>query len=113
MFAEIGDPHVSDIRTGHLIAVAALIFYLTTVHLWGPASVMVMTYLGAGAWIYAPERAHSPAPGHTRKAARPAPLVTRPAPASSNAALQAAPVARGESGRVRGSTGRYDGGGSR
>ena len=113
MFAEIGDPHVSDIRTGHLIAVAALIFLLTTVHLWGPASVMVMTYLGAGAWIYAPERARSPAPGHTRKAARPAPLVTQPAPTSSNSALQAAPVARGESGRVRGSTGRYDGGGSR
>ena len=55
--APIADEQTSDIRTGHLIAVAALIFLLTTVHLWGPASVMVMTYLGAGAWTYAPQRA--------------------------------------------------------
>ena len=57
MSAEIPDEETSGIRTGHLIAVTALIFLLTTVHIWGAATVMIMTYLGAGAWIYAPEQA--------------------------------------------------------
>ncbi len=55
MGARITDDETSDIRTGHLIAVAALVFLLATVHVWGAVGVMIMTYLGAGAWIYAPE----------------------------------------------------------
>ena len=123
--APIADADISDIRTGHLIAVTALIFLLTTVHIWGAVSVMVMTYLGAGAWTYAPQRAAARHGSAERPVPdRPAPEVAgpptppggparptppgqpaRPVPATSLAGA-VSPGPR----RVRGSTGRYGGG---
>lgn len=102
MGAEIAEDEASDVRTGHLIAVAALVFLLATVHIWGPVSVMIMIYLGAGAWIYVPEaartsvrmRANRPVPSPVRPDSAP-PEPARPQPAT---------------GRVRGSTGRYGSG---
>lgn len=103
--AEISDEEVSGIRTGHLIAVAALIFLLTTVHIWGATSVMIMTYLGAGAWIYVPER--TPAPeGRRRKRPEPASVAASPEPAGRRPPAVPRPATAG---RVRGSTGRYGG----
>jgi hypothetical protein len=39
-------------RSGYLIALCGLILTLSTVHIWGPVTVLVMAYLGAGAWFY-------------------------------------------------------------
>ena len=39
-------------RSGYLIALCGLILTLSTVHIWGPVTVFVMAYLGAGAWFY-------------------------------------------------------------
>ena len=106
MSAEIPDEEASGIRTGHLIAGAALIFLLTTVHIWGAETVMIMTYLGAGAWIYVPERASTP--GTTRRKQPGPPSVTAsPGPVGRRPLTVPQPTTAG---RVRGSTGRYDGG---
>lgn len=40
-------------RRGHLIALAGLMIVLATVHIWGPVSTFVLTYVGAGVWFYA------------------------------------------------------------
>jgi hypothetical protein len=106
MFAEIPDEETSGIRTGHLIAGAALVFLLTTVHIWGAETVMIMAYLGAGAWIYAPEQAPVTARARSRSAARaPAPAVREQAPTRSPVAPRPSAAVR-----VRGSTGRYGSG---
>ena len=42
----------ASLRTGHLIALAALCVTMLTVHVWGAMGVFAMFYLGAGAWIY-------------------------------------------------------------
>ncbi len=39
------------IRTGYVISVAALLFSLSTVHIWGAAGSYVMFYFGAGLWL--------------------------------------------------------------
>jgi hypothetical protein len=44
-------------RRGHLIALTGLLLVLTTVHVWGPVSTFVLTYVGAGAWFYARDAA--------------------------------------------------------
>jgi hypothetical protein len=52
-------------RTGYMIALAGLVLVLSTVHVWGPAVVFVMCYLGAGSWFYTSD--HRPArPGPAR-----------------------------------------------
>lgn len=52
---------VRRVRMVYLIALISVCFTLVTVHIWGPASIFVMAYLGAGAWMYdagnAPEAA--------------------------------------------------------
>jgi hypothetical protein len=109
------DETAMNYRAGHFIAVAGLIFILATVALWGSTNVMIMAYIGAGAWIYAPKdvtnarprrsRA-SPGPGRPARPQTPAQEAppTRPRPGGS-----APQTARDRSG-VRGSTGRYGGG---
>ena len=89
------DATAAAYRSGHLIAVVGLIFTLTTVHLWGSANVMVMAYLGAGAWIYAP-----PEEAARRRDRPPEPARRTPTPPARVPA--AAP-------RARGSTARYGG----
>lgn len=110
MSADMTNESASDIRTGHLIAVTALIFLLTTVHIWGAASVMIMTYLGAGAWIYAPERTTTSLRTDRKQAEqtpRISPVVSS-SPAGKNSGIPM-PSRPGSAGRVRGSTGRYGG----
>jgi hypothetical protein len=101
-------------RSGHLIAVTGLIFTLTTVHIWGAASVMVMAYLGAGVWIYAPRpdeaarrlRRRAPAPlARAKQAGAPGP----PPPAPPLPTRVPHAPAAGGAPRPRGSTGRYGG----
>lgn len=110
MHAQIDDAETSDLRSGHLIAVTGLIFTLTTVHLWGATSVMVMAYLGAGAWVYCPQRERPQVRAGRHSVAVPspdAPKALRPAPPCPT------PVRTGVTpipGRVRGSTARYGGG---
>ena len=41
----------ADCRTGYMVAAVALFFTLCTVHVWGPTSVFVMFYIGAGVWL--------------------------------------------------------------
>ena len=104
------DATAAACRSGHLIALVGLIFTLTTVHLWGAANVMVMAYLGAGAWIYAPPaeaarrlRRRAPAPlARAKEAGAP---WTPPPPRRSRPGFRA-PAAGGTR---RGSTGRYGG----
>ncbi len=45
------DEEQTLIRTGYVISVAALLFTLSTVHIWGAAGSYVMFYLGAGHWL--------------------------------------------------------------
>jgi hypothetical protein len=47
------DPEEQRQRRGYLIALAGLVMVLTTVHVWGPVSTFVLTYIGAGVWFYA------------------------------------------------------------
>jgi hypothetical protein len=47
------DERESRFRSGYLIALAALVLALATVHIWAGALVFVMTYLGIGVWFYA------------------------------------------------------------
>jgi hypothetical protein len=41
------------LREGYVIALASLIFSLTTVHFWGPPYLLMFAYIGAGVWFYA------------------------------------------------------------
>ncbi|MCF1711091.1 O-antigen ligase family protein [Tabrizicola sp. J26] len=45
------DEEQTLIRTGYVISVAALLFSLSTVHIWGAAGSYVMFYFGAGLWL--------------------------------------------------------------
>lgn len=45
------DAEQTLIRTGYVISVAALLFSLSTVHIWGAAGSYVMFYFGAGLWL--------------------------------------------------------------
>jgi hypothetical protein len=38
-------------REGYVIAAIGLFLTLATVHIWGPTSVFVMFYMGAGVWL--------------------------------------------------------------
>lgn len=106
------DETASRYRTGHFIAIPGLIFLLITVHIWGAANVMIMAYIGAGAWIYAPQvqkapqrRRAAPAAKREEEPSSPPPAGKKPGPVRPPAAQ----VARDRT-RVRGSTGRYGGG---
>ncbi len=105
------DETASTYRTGHFIAIPGLIFLLVTVHIWGAANVMIMAYIGAGAWIYAPQTAQDPQP--RRRAAAAAqeepPPAKPPAGKPQPVRAPAAEAARDRT-KVRGSTGRYGGG---
>ena len=48
--ADLG-PADRQCRTGHVTGLVALFFTLATVHVWGPASTVVMCYFGAGVWL--------------------------------------------------------------
>jgi hypothetical protein len=99
------DKEDATYRAGHFVALAGLLFILATVHVWGGVSVMIMTYVGAGAWIYAPR---------TQAAARSQRSPTRSRPASLRPADEKpspfreplSQTVRGHT-RARGSTGRY------
>jgi hypothetical protein len=54
-------------RRGYLLAWVGLIFVLATVNVWGAVSVMVMVYLGAGAWFYAGDAGEAPEPVRHRR----------------------------------------------
>ncbi|CAN5773794.1 hypothetical protein BH23PSE1_BH23PSE1_11990 [soil metagenome] len=60
------DEEESRFRAGYLIALCGLVLALCTVHIWAGALVFVMTYLGAGSWLY--ERGE--AGGTPRRASR-------------------------------------------
>lgn len=114
MWAKGLDETAADYRSGHFIAVAGLIFTLTTVHLWGAANVMVMAYLGAGAWLYVPQkektplRRQQPVPDEPTEPMSPSPPVRGgPPPAPSPLPRTAGKTVRP---RIRGATGRYGGG---
>ena len=46
------DEDAGRYRSGYMIALCGLILSLSTVHVWGPITVFVMAYLGAGSWFY-------------------------------------------------------------
>jgi hypothetical protein len=46
-------PYERRLREGYMIALAALIFSLSTVHFWGPPYLLMFAYIGAGVWFYA------------------------------------------------------------
>lgn len=43
---------VARCRTGYVIALVGVVFVLCTVHIWGSTAIFIMTYIGAGAWLY-------------------------------------------------------------
>ena len=47
-------------RRGYLVAWVGLIFVLATVAIWGAVAVMVMAYIGAGAWFYTGDAGEAP-----------------------------------------------------
>ena len=44
-----------------MIALSGLLLMLSTVHIWGPITVFVMAYLGAGSWFYTGDQRLKPA----------------------------------------------------
>ena len=51
-------------QLGYVFARPAAAFVLCTVHIWGATAIFIMTYIGAGAWIYTgPETAGRTCPG--------------------------------------------------
>ena len=48
-------------RAGYMIALSGLLLMLSTVHIWGPITVFVMAYLGAGSWFYTGDQRLKPA----------------------------------------------------
>ncbi len=42
----------AGLRMGYVAAWAGVVFVLATVHIWGTAYIFIMTYMGAGAWLY-------------------------------------------------------------
>ena len=67
------------------MAWVGLIFVLATVNIWGSVSVMVMAYIGAGAWFYTGDAGEAPEAARRRP-----PAPRRPRPAAGRAARAAA-----------------------
>jgi hypothetical protein len=69
------DEDARHYRSGYLIALCGVILTLSTVHIWGPITVYVMAYLGAGAWFFVgdhrPRQADLARLPRTREVARP------------------------------------------
>jgi hypothetical protein len=86
-------------RRGYLVVWVALIFVLATVNIWGAVSVMVMAYVGAGAWFY------TGAVGGTPEMARGTRSNDRTAVARRRAAAAAAGVTTVHGGAAQGETG--------
>lgn len=42
----------AGMRMGYVAAWAGIVFVLATVYIWGTAYIFIMTYMGAGAWLY-------------------------------------------------------------
>lgn len=105
------DETASTYRTGHFIAIPGLIFLLITVHIWGAANVMIMAYIGAGAWIYAPKTKSVPRARRRLQSKPEQSASPQKSPASEPSPSRSRPAqtVRDRS-RVRGSTGRYGGG---
>lgn len=53
---------LSDYRSGYLFAWVGMIFVLGTVHIWGSTAIFIMTYIGAGAWLYTGSQTETPPP---------------------------------------------------
>ena len=69
---------VASYRRGYLVAGGGLIFVLATVSIWGAVAVMVMAYIGAGAWFYTGDRGEAPeTPPRRRADARVTPATAR------------------------------------
>jgi hypothetical protein len=54
-------------RRGYLVAWVGLVFVLSTVAIWGSVAVMVMAYVGAGAWFYTGDAGTPPEPAPRRR----------------------------------------------
>lgn len=50
--AQVGDTETADIRSGYMIALAATILTLCTVHVWSSMAFFFYLYLGAGTFMY-------------------------------------------------------------
>ena len=61
-------------RAGYMIALTGLLLILSTVHIWGPITVFVMAYLGAGSWFYTGDQRLKPAETARQRRARAAAL---------------------------------------
>ncbi len=69
-------------RRGYLVAWVGLIFVLATVNIWGAVAVMVMAYIGAGAWFYTGDVGEAPEPAPTPAASADRPVARRRAAAA-------------------------------
>lgn len=105
MMSTNGDEAEAALRAGHFAGLAGLLFILVTVHVWGGVSVMIMTYVGAGAWMYAPQA--QAVTGRQRRPARPQPADAQPVETKPTPARGPLPQTAHSHTKVRGSTGRY------
>lgn len=92
VLAIVRQPGLSEaaarLRTGYVVAWAGLFFMLGTVHAWGAIIVFIMTYVGAGVWLYAggaaeggetpPRRGQPEIPTRQRPGRTPPPVRRRP-----------------------------------
>ncbi len=60
--ANIGAEDIRGLRTGYLITLLALSLSMVTVHVWGNLSVIIMFFIGAGAWLYTTDLSDVDAP---------------------------------------------------
>jgi hypothetical protein len=84
------DEAATSYRKGYVIAAAGLVFVLASVHVWGAVVILVMFYIGAGAWLYLDDAALAPAPRHER--------LRRQPPADRGALPDAPGTGRGQTG---------------
>jgi hypothetical protein len=54
-------PEQAALRTGYMVGLVGLCFTLATVHVWNAVAVIVMLYIGAGAFLYTPAPARDAA----------------------------------------------------
>ncbi len=59
--AQLPDPVLMRYRVGYLVSLVAVLFTLTTVHVWDAAYAFIIFLIGAGAWFYTSDHASSEA----------------------------------------------------
>lgn len=74
-------------RRGYLVAWVGVIFVLATVNIWGSVAVMIMAYIGAGAWFYTGDTGQAPAGRRRRDETRVSPAAARRRAAAGTAPL--------------------------